>query len=117
MINGLTSLKGMIDGLMAACCNAQAGEAGLDDGAEMALSRGEGALRELLDMGWNEKVRLVLVVGRGGTSRRTFEVFIGPGGSGRKGGRGAVHAGGGDIYSMARMLEPWALFHLSSCSN
>lgn len=47
----------MIDGLMASCCNAQAAEAGTDDGAEMALARGEEALRELLDLGWDEEAR------------------------------------------------------------
>lgn len=56
----------MIDGLMSACCNAQAGEArGLSDGTQQALYRGTDALRELLIMGWDEEVSFAQMLGCG----------------------------------------------------
>lgn len=43
----------MVDGLMIACCNAQADEDGQAGGA---LERGQWALQELRELGWEEKV-------------------------------------------------------------
>lgn len=47
-------LKGMVDGLMAACWNAQAGQTGEN---KTALTEGKEALEELRKMGWDEQVR------------------------------------------------------------
>lgn len=43
----------MVDGLMTACCNAQAGQT---DGSDIPLAQGQEALNELRDMGWDEEV-------------------------------------------------------------
>lgn len=44
----------MVDSLMVACCNAQAGQT---DDSDLALAQGQEALNELRDMGWDEAVR------------------------------------------------------------
>ena len=47
----------MVDSLMVACCNAQAGQT---DDSDLALAQGQEALNELRDMGWDEAVRYAL---------------------------------------------------------
>ncbi|CAM9879311.1 unnamed protein product [Ectocarpus sp. 12 AP-2014] len=45
--------EGMVDNLIMACCNAQAGEM---DGSDLALAQGQEALNDLRDLGWNEEL-------------------------------------------------------------
>ncbi|CAN0446801.1 unnamed protein product [Ectocarpus sp. 12 AP-2014] len=45
--------EGMVDNLIMACCNAQAGEV---DGSDLALAQGQEALNDLRDLGWNEEL-------------------------------------------------------------
>lgn len=44
----------MVDGLMAACWNVQAGQTGED---KTALAEGKEALEDLRKLGWDEQVR------------------------------------------------------------